>query len=178
MAQRLQGLGTNLLTIFPGSQRNFGVNTGSGSKPTLTEADAKAIRNDIGGLNGVSPVLGSSVQAVYSNTNWSTRAQGVYPDYFQIQNWQIEAGDAFNEADLQQARSVAVIGQVVLDNLFGDGSTDSGQPTAAIGQTIRLRNVPFQIVGVLASKSQDQDDVILVPFTTANRRLNSQTNVA
>ncbi len=178
VAQRLQGLGTNLLTITPGSARNFGVvRQGAGSTPTLTEADARAIRNEISGINGVSPVLNANLQAVYNNANWSTRAQGVYPDYFQIQNWQIESGEAFSEADLQQARSVAVIGQVPLDNLFGDGSAGSGNPAAAIGQTIRLKNVPFQVIGVLASKSQEQDDVILVPFSTANRRLNSQTYV-
>jgi putative ABC transport system permease protein len=178
VAQRLQGLGTNLLTITPGSARNFGVvRQGAGSTPTLTEADARAIRNEISGINGVSPVLNANLQAVYNNANWSTRAQGVYPDYFHIQNWQIESGDAFSEADLQQARSVAVIGQVPLDNLFGDGSAGSGNPVAAIGQTIRLKNVPFQVIGVLASKSQEQDDVILVPFSTANRRLNSQTYV-
>jgi len=178
VAQRLQGLGTNLLTITPGSARNFGVvRQGSGSSPTLNEADAKAIQNEIAGLNGVSPVINQGLQAVYNNTNWSTRAQGVYPDYFQIQNWQIQAGQAVTDQDEQQGRSVAVIGQVVLENLFGNGTAGSAQPEAAIGQTIRLRNVPFQVVGVLASKSQEQDDVILVPFSTAQRRLNSQTFV-
>src|SRR5581483_11926266 len=93
VAQRLQGLGTNLLTITPGSARNFGVvRTGSGSKPTLNAADARAIQAEIGGLNGVSPVLNVGVQAVGTASNWSTRVQGVYPDYLTIENWQIEAG--------------------------------------------------------------------------------------
>ncbi|HEX6512039.1 MAG TPA: ABC transporter permease, partial [Chloroflexota bacterium] len=178
VAQRLQGLGTNLLTITPGSSRNFGVvKQGAGSAPTLTEADAKAIDSEIAGLNGVSPVLNAGVQAIGPSSNWSTRAQGVYPAYLDIQNWQISAGAAFNDQDEQQGRSVAVIGQVVLENLFGNGNPGSAPDSAAIGQSIRLNNVPFQIVGVLASKSQEQDDVILVPFSTANRRLHNQTFV-
>jgi putative ABC transport system permease protein len=178
VAARLQGLGTNMLTITPGSARNFGVvRVGSGSAPTLNEADAKAIQSDIAGINGVSPVLNIGVQAVGNNSNWSTRAQGVYPEYQTIENWQIEAGQPLNDADEQQAHSVAVIGQVPLENLFGNGNPGSADPAAALGQTIRLNKVPFTIVGVLASKSQEQDDIILVPFSTANRRLNHQTFV-
>jgi putative ABC transport system permease protein len=178
VAQRLQGLGTNLLTITPGSARNFGVvKTGSGSAPTLNAADAKAIQADIAGLNGVSPVLSLGVQAVGTSTNWSTRVQGVYPDYLAIQNWQIEAGAPITDQDDQQGRNVALIGQVVLDNLFGNGSPDSADPAAAIGETIRLKQVPFQVIGVLASKSQEQDDIIIVPFSTAQRRLNNITFV-
>ena len=178
VAQRLQGLGTNLLTITPGSARNFGVvRTGSGSAPTLNEGDAKAIQSEVSGLNGVSPVLNVGVQAIGTSSNWSTRSQGVYPDYLNIENWQIETGAAFTDQDEQQGRSVAVIGQVPLENLFGNGNPASADPAAAIGQTIRLNKVPFQIVGVLASKSQEQDDVILIPFSTANRRLNNQTFV-
>ncbi|MFI5267503.1 MAG: ABC transporter permease [Chloroflexota bacterium] len=178
VAARLQGLGTNLLTITPGSARNFGVvRSGSGSAPTLNEGDAKAIQNEISGLNGVSPVLNVGVQAISASTNWSTRSQGVYPDYLNIENWQVEEGAAFTDQDEQQGRSVAVIGQVVLENLFGNGNAGSAQDSAAIGQTIRLNKVPFQVVGVLASKSQEQDDIILVPFATAQRRLNNQTFV-
>ena len=178
VAQRLQGLGTNLLTISPGGQRGPGLaRSGAGSAPALVEADAQAIQNGIGGLNGVSPVIGSSVQAVSSNQNWATRSQGVYPAYQSIENWTVQAGDLLSDQDEQQATNSAVIGQVVLDNLFGNGNTGSGNANAAIGQTIRLNNVPFQIIGVLASKSQDQDDTILVPFSTAFRRLAHQTNV-
>src|SRR5579862_8716942 len=178
VAQRLQGLGTNMLTITPGSARNFGVvRIGKGSAPTLNAADAKAIQSDIGGINGVSPVISAGVQAISTISNWSTRAQGVYPDYQTIENWQIEAGEPLNDSDEQQARSVAVIGQVPLENLFGNGNPGSVDPATAIGQTIRLNKVPFTVVGVLASKSDEQDDVILVPFSTANRRLNNQTFV-
>jgi putative ABC transport system permease protein len=179
VAQRLQGLGTNLLTITPGSARNFGVvRSGSGSAPTLNEGDAKAIESDIAGLSGVSPVLSAGVQAVGTSSNWSTRAQGVYPAYLDIEKWQVEEGQPFTDQDEQQGRSVALIGQVVLENLFGNGNPGSAPDTAAIGQTIRLNKVPFQVIGVLASKSQEQDDVIIVPFTTANRRLNNQTFVS
>jgi putative ABC transport system permease protein len=178
VAQRLQGLGTNLLTITPGSARNFGVvRQGAGSAPTLNEADAKAIDAGITGLNGVSPVISVSTQAVGTASNWSTRVQGVYPVYLGIQNWQIAEGAAFTDQDEQQGRTVALIGEVVLENLFGNGTPGSADPTAAIGQTIRLKQVPFQIVGVLASKSQDQDDVVIVPFSAAQRRLNNITFV-
>jgi len=178
VAQRLQGLGTNMLTVTPGSSRSFGfVKAGSGSAPTLTEADAQAIQDQIGGLNGVSPVISAGVQVVGNNNNWSTRASGVYPDFQNIENWTVQAGDLLNDQDEQMGSNVAVIGQVVLDNLFGNGNPGSGDANGAVGQTVRLNNVPFQIVGVLASKNQDQDDTILVPFSTALRRLSHQTNV-
>ncbi len=179
VAQRLQGLGTNLLTITPGSARGFGpVRIGQGSAPTLSEADAQAIQDDITGLQGVSPVLTVSVQAVSNGANWSTRVSGVYPSYQAIENWQAQAGSLLTDADQQQTQTSAVIGQVVLDNLFGNGNTGSGNPADAIGQTIRINRVPFQIIGVLAPKNGDQDDTILVPFSTARLRLRNQTFVS
>src|SRR5579885_617989 len=179
VAQRLQGLGTNLLTITPGSQRGPGrVSAGSGTSRTLTTADVTAISNDVSGLNGVSPVLNVSVQAVAgSGNNWSTQVQGVYPVYEDIENWQPQAGSLLTDQDEQQGNAVAVIGQTVLDNLFGNGNTGSGNAQAALGQTILLNKVPFTIGGVLASKSQQQDDVVLVPYQAAHIRLNNQTYV-
>jgi putative ABC transport system permease protein len=178
VAQRLQGLGTNMLMITPGSARNGGVvRVGSGSAPTLNEADAKAIQSDVDGINGVSPVINQGVQAIGPSSNWSTRSQGVYPDAISIQNWLLDAGGQFTDDDEQQGHAVAMIGQVPLENLFGDGTPGSANPQSAIGQTIRLNKVPFTIVGVLSSKSQDQDDIVLVPFSTANTRLNNQTFV-
>ncbi|HLG73130.1 MAG TPA: ABC transporter permease [Chloroflexota bacterium] len=175
VAQRLQGLGTNMLMITPGSARNGGVvRIGSGSAPTLNAADARAIQSEISGINGVSPVLNQNVQAVGPESNWSTRVQGVYPDYISIENWQFDAGGPFTDQDEQQGHPIALIGQVPLENLFGDGTPGSANPAAAVGQTIRLNKIPFTIGGVLSSKSQEQDDVILVPFSTANTRLNNQ----
>ncbi|MDE3074311.1 MAG: ABC transporter permease [Chloroflexota bacterium] len=172
VAQRLQGLGTNMLTVFPGGARGPGfVSAGAGSQPTLTEADATAIADQVGGLSGVSPVLSGSVRAVSGSSNWSTRAQGVYPSYQAIENWTVSAGSGLSEQDEQSTNRVAVVGQTVIDNLFGNGNTGSGDPASAVGQAIRLNNVPFTIQGVLASKGQDQDDTILVPFGTAHLRL-------
>jgi putative ABC transport system permease protein len=178
VAQRLQGLGTNLLTITPGSARGFGpVKVGQGSAPTLNEADANAIQDGIAGLDGVSPVLNVSVQAVGNDNNWSTRASGVYPIYQSIENWTAQAGSLLTEADESQTQTNVVIGEIVLENLFGDGTPGSANPQAALGQTIRLNNVPFHIVGVLTSKNGDQDDTVLVPYSTANLRLHNQTFV-
>src|SRR5579862_5626636 len=177
VAQRLQGLGTNMLNISPSGARGPGnVSAGAGSAPTLNEADAKAIQANIDGLDGVSPSNDISVQAVGNTSNWSTRATAVYPVYQNIENWQAQAGDLLSDQDQQQASTVAVIGQVVLDNLFGNGNSLSGDPASAVGQTIRLNKVPFRIVGVLAAKSDNEDNVILVPFSTG-KRLKSQTFV-
>jgi putative ABC transport system permease protein len=177
VAQRLQGLGTNMLNITPGGARGPGnVSAGAGSAPTLNEADAKAIQSDIDGLDGVSPSNDVSVQAVGNNANWSTRATSVYPVYQTIENWTVQSGDLLSEQDEQQASTVAVIGQVVLDNLFGNGNSGTGDAAAAVGQTIRLNQVPFRVVGVLASKSDQQDNTILIPFS-AGKRLKNQTFV-
>ncbi len=177
VSQRLQGLGTNLLTISPGSTGFGGVRAGAGSAPTLSAADADAIANEISGLNGVSPVVDGGVQAVYNNQNWATRASGVYPIYQDIENWTIQSGTLLTDEDEASARSVVVVGQTVVDNLFGTGDTGSGNPDAAVGQTIRINNVPFQIEGVLAAKGGQLDDTMLVPYKTAQERLYHRTFV-
>jgi putative ABC transport system permease protein len=178
VAQRLQGLGTNLLTVTPGSQRGFGgAAAGQGSNRTLTANDVNALQTQISGLNGVSPVLNVNAQAVSANTNWSAQTQGVYPVYQSIENWQVQAGNLLADQDEQDSATSAVIGQTVLDNLFGNGNAGSGDPQAALGQTVRINNVPFTIIGVLASKSDQQDNTILVPYSTAHLRLNNQTYV-
>jgi putative ABC transport system permease protein len=177
VTQRLQGLGTNLLTVSPGSTAVGGVRAGAGTRSSLTAADAQAIQADVDGLTAVSPVLNINVQAIANDQNWSTQVQGVFPAYQAMENWQVQSGALFAEDDDQQARSVAVIGQTVLDNLFGNGNAGSGDAATALGQSIRLNRVPFQIAGVLASKSEQQDNVILVPYTTAHVRLNNQQSV-
>ena len=144
VAQRLQRLGTNLLNISPADHRGFGnVSAGAGSGVSLSEADAKAIGDNIVGLDGVSPSVDINVQAVSATSNWATRAQGVYPSYQTIENWQVQAGSLLSNADEQRGATSAVIGQGVLDNLFGNGNTGSGNAAGAVGQTIRLNKVPF-----------------------------------
>ena len=177
VAQRLQGLGTNTLTIRPGSRPGPGFNPGLGSQRTLTEADAAAIAQQVGGIRAVSPVLQVNVQAVSAGSNWSTSAAGVYPAYQGIQNWKAQAGNLFSDQDQDEANTVAVIGQTVLDNLFGNGSSGSGDAKSAVGQTIRLSNVPFTVIGVLASKSEQEDNIVLVPYSAAHLRLSNQRYV-
>ena len=173
--KQLAGLGTNLLTISPGGGGGPGqVRTAGGSAPTLTEPDALAIQKAIPGLAAVSPNLDSNgVQVVAGNQNWSTSVQANYPSIFTIQNQTIASGSAFTEADETAAASVAVIGQTVATNLFGTADP--------VGQKIMIRNVPFVVKGVLTAKGsngfRDQDDLILIPYSTAQLRLFHQTNV-
>ncbi len=172
--QRLAGLGTNLLVVTPGSANVGGVRTGSGALPTLNAADAQAIQNEIPGITALSPdVEVGGVQVVAGDQNWNTSVQGDSPAIFTIQNWQIASGSAFDDADETSGALVADIGQTVAQNLFG-----SADP---VGQTILIRGVPFKVKGVLASKGsngfRDQDDVILIPFTTAQIRLFNRSYV-
>jgi putative ABC transport system permease protein len=175
VSSQLAGLGTNLLTIMPGSTRSGGAAGGAGSSVTLTSADADAIAQNIQGLSGVSPVVSGNAQIIYGNQNWSTRVQGVSPDYLTINDWKISQGSAFTEQDDTNANNVAVLGQTVVTNLFPTGQSP-------IGQLVRIRNVPFTVVGVLASKGsngfQDQDDTIMIPFKTGQVRLFGSSNIS
>jgi putative ABC transport system permease protein len=173
--QRLAGLGTNLLTIMPGAGFGpGGVNQGGGSRQTLTEDDAQAIAGQVAGVTAASPNLdANSVQVVANNQNWNTQVQANYPSIFTMQNYQIASGAAYNASDESSAALVADIGQTVATNLFG---TDD-----PVGQTIMVRGVPFIVKGVLTAKGsngfRDQDDIILIPFSTAQLRLFNQTYV-
>src|SRR5207249_5543313 len=164
---RLAGLGTNVLTVSPGSSQSGGVRAGAGSLTTLNLDDAVQIQSQVEGVERLSPVVNGNAQVIAGNQNWQTRVQGVWTDYQVIQNWQVAEGGFFSTDDEANARAVAVIGPTVATNLFP--STDP------IGQLIRIRNVPFTVVGLLATKGstgfQDQDDVIFVPFETARVRL-------
>jgi putative ABC transport system permease protein len=168
VSDRLAGLGTNVLTIMPGSSQSGGVQSGAGSVSTLKVEDADAIASQVSGVARLSPVVNGNAQVIAGGQNWQTRIQAVTPDYQQIQNWQVAEGSFFTAQDESEARSVAVIGQTVARNLFPSGQNP-------LGQLIRIRNVPVTVVGVLASKGatgfQDQDDVILIPFKTGQVRL-------
>jgi putative ABC transport system permease protein len=174
VSDRLSGLGVNVLTITPGSATSFGARTGAGGVTTLKAADADAIGSKIDGLSGISPVVGGGAQVVAGNQNWQTRVQGVRPPYFQIEDWTIDQGTFFTLQDDTNASNVAVLGQTVYTNLF-----PNNQP--AVGKLIRIRNVPFTVIGTLASKGSgvggDQDDSILIPFRTAQVRLFGSNNV-
>jgi putative ABC transport system permease protein len=164
----VSGLGSNRLDIFGGSSRGFGgVRMGAGSSNTLNLEDADAIRNDIPEVQYVSGSLRGGTQIVYAENNWSSQWQGVQPDWFAINGWEVASGEGFEASDYNGGKSV-ILGETVRRELFGDEE--------AIGQTVRLARVPFTVVGVLKSKGQggfgqDQDDLVVVPLETARRRL-------
>jgi putative ABC transport system permease protein len=176
VSNQLAGLGVNLLTITPGSTSSGGARTGAGNATTLKAADADAIAQSISGISGVSPVVAGSAQVIAGNQNWSTRIQAVTPPYLSIEDWQIAQGSAFTTQDNTNSNNVAILGQTVVSSLFPNGQSP-------IGQTIRIRNVPFTVIGTLASKGTsagpggDQDDTVLIPFQTGQVRLFGATNI-
>ena len=168
--QRLSGLNPTEIIIRPGSSSGGGVRAGAGTQQTLTQADADAISSQVANVSAVSPVINSNGQVIFRNQNWSTSVQGVYPDYQQIDSWQMSEGGFFTAGEEQSQGAVAVIGQTVADNLFTPLGVDP------LGQQIRIGNVPFTVVGVLASKGAsggfgNADDIVYVPFSTAQQQL-------
>ena len=167
--EQIRSLGTNLLMIFPGTITSSGAHAGWGSASTLKVNDALAIGKECPEVAEVSYGKRQVVQVVYGNQNWSTSAEGVSPSFQSVRDWQVAQGRFFNEREAASASRLAVLGQTVVDHLFNPGEDP-------VGVTIRIKNVPFQVVGVLAAKGQtgfgqDQDDTILMPFPTAERRV-------
>jgi len=171
VAQQLRSLGSNLMVIFPGTVTAGGVRLGSGSRNTLTESDARAIQEEVPGVLAAAPGLRGTGQLVYGNLNWSSYLYGVGSDYLTAREWPVARGRGFDENEMRHGEKVALAGQTVADMLFG--GTD---PT---GQMIRIKGVPFTLVGLLQTKGQnlngqDQDDVVLIPLNTARGRLIGQ----
>ena len=167
--REIQSLGNNLVMIIPGATTANGVHSGSGSAASLTVADATAITKECPAVTDVAWAKRQVVQVVYGNQNWATAAQGVAPSYLSVRDWRVGAGRFFDQQEDAGAKPVAVLGQTVVDQLFAAGEDP-------IGAIIRLKNVPFEVIGVLARKGQtawgqDQDDVVLIPFLTAERRV-------
>ncbi|MEW5922853.1 MAG: ABC transporter permease [Candidatus Zixiibacteriota bacterium] len=166
--QNISALGTNLIIVMPGSSRTGGVRGGAGSFNRFTFNDVEKLQKESTLLSGISPVVRSGGQIIGGTGNWNTSIYGVSTDYFTIRNWQLESGEFFTEKDIAGKRKVALIGKTIADELFADQDP--------VGQSIRIRNIPFTIIGVLKSKGQsgmgmDQDDVILAPSTTVLYRL-------
>ncbi|MGA7801123.1 MAG: ABC transporter permease [Gammaproteobacteria bacterium] len=166
--QAIESMGSNLFIVLSGATTSGGMRFGAGSTPTLTLADANAIA-ELPAVAAVAPVVPGTAQIVYGPNNWSTLVHGTTPSYFSIRDWQIAAGQIFEQSDVRSAARVAVIGQTVVTNLFPPG-------VSPVGKTIRIANAPYQVIGVLAPKGQsldgrDQDDSVLVPVTTAQRKL-------
>ena len=170
---QIDALGTNFLMIFPGTTTSSGARMFSGSS-NLTVEDAAAIRADCPSVAYVSATARSSAQVVAGELNWATQIQGVDVDFPFIRSWNVSAGDFFTDADVRAATKVAVLGRTVSDALFPAGD--------AVGSTIRIKNVPFRVVGVLEKKGgstmgQDQDDAIVAPYTTVMKRLEGRSRV-
>jgi len=166
---QIKSLGTNMILIFPGSTTQGGVRAGVGTAQTLTVDDAKAIRRKASAVEVVTYSIREVSQVVYGNRNWSTVIYGVTPEYVIIRNWALYMGTFFTKRDFDSGANVAVLGRTVVENLYLPGNSP-------LGQIIRIKNSPFRIIGVLGSKGQssygtDQDDVILIPFTTAVRKV-------
>src|SRR6202142_3354302 len=166
--QQIQSIGSNLIIVLPGSISANGVRLGSGGVATLTQDDAKAIATECPSVAITAPTVRGGVQVVYGSNNWATNAQGVTPDYMTIRDYTMLFGEFFTTQDLDAAAKSAVLGETVAQNLFGDSD-----PT---GQVVIIKNVPFTVAGVLTPKGQsptgqDQDDVILLPISTATQKV-------
>ena len=168
IAEQIASMGSNILIILSGSSTSGGMRFGSGSVPTLTVDDGKAILNEVPAVRYIAPNLSGVAQVVYGNQNWSTVVNGTYPEVLEIREWPLASGRSFGQQDLDGATKVCLLGKTVAENLFGG--------LDPVGQVIRIKKVPFTVVGVLAPKGQstwgqDQDDTIFVPLTTAQKKL-------
>lgn len=161
-------LGTNVLLIFPGSTNQGGVRGGMGTMQSLTPEDFEALRTQCPSVARMTPQVRAMAQIIYSEQNWRTSVIGATPEYFDIRSWPLSSGQYFTEADVKNASKVCVVGQTIVDNLFNGGDP--------VGTVIRIRNMPFKIVGVLTPKGQsaqgtDQDDIIIAPYTTVQKKM-------
>jgi putative ABC transport system permease protein len=162
-------MGSNLLIVLPGSNTSGGARGGSGSQPTLTWDDMRSITNELSTVKYVAPVLRSQSQVMSEDQNWSTSVQGTSPEYFAIRSWPVASGATIQQSDVEAGSKVCVLGQTVVDKLFGASSDP-------VGQMVRIKNIPFQVIGVLAKKGQspmgqDYDDGVFVPYTTFGAKI-------
>ncbi len=176
---QIESMGTNLLFVSAGAQNVGGVRSGTGDSGTntLTAEDLEAVKREVPSVAHVSPVVNSRSQLVAGNQNWSTQIQGVAESFPEIRKWNVQGGAFFTDADVRSAARVVVIGQTIADNLF------AGQD--AVGQTLRVSNMPFRVVGVMARKGQDpqgrdQDDTAFAPYTSVQKKIlgNQRVQVA
>ncbi len=168
VAEQIQSLGSNLIIVLSGTITSGGVRLGHGTQLTITEDDAWAIAREVPAVQVAAPSIRGTGQVVYGNLNWSTVVQGVTPEYFEAREWDVVAGKPFTREDVDGSAKVALVGQTVAQNLFGDSDP--------LGQVIRIRKVPFTVIGVLERKGQstwgqDQDDIILIPLSTAKKKV-------
>jgi putative ABC transport system permease protein len=167
--QAFAAMGTNILVLLPGSSATGGVQLGFGSKPTLTWDDLRAIGSEVNSVKATAPMLRTTTTIVADEQNWTTTVTGTTPDYFDIRDWPMTFGVSFTQPDVDSGAKFAVLGQTVADRLFGTNAKP-------IGAAIRIRGIPFRIVGVAAKKGQsstgqDYDDAVFIPVTTFARKL-------
>ena len=165
-------LGQNVITVLSGTVSRGGFRMGFGSAGTLTQDDYETIRKEIPGVNGVSPEVRNFAQLAAGNQNINSQIMGVGADYLEVRSWPCAVGESFTEADVRNAQKVALIGKTTAETLFGDEDP--------VGQIVRVKNAPFRIVGILSTKGtdmwgRDQDDVLLLPYTSAMKRLTGDT---
>jgi putative ABC transport system permease protein len=168
ITSQVSALGQNLLSIFAGSRKSGGVQSGLGSASALTLADADAIGREVTDVVAISPEVTTTAQAIANGRNWSTTVAGESPDYLKIRDWKLAAGSMFTEREVRSAAKVAILGSKTANELFG--------PLNPIGQSVRIKNIPFVIIGLLESKGagmggMNQDDRIIIPYTTAMKRI-------
>ena len=168
LQNEMRSMGTNLIMIRSGSSTSGGARMGHGSQPTLKNGDANAIEEKVAAIHLASPVVNDSGQIVYGNTNWATNIVGTDNRYFEIKEWNLAYGRYFTEADLKNANKVAILGQTVVKELFGDMDP--------LGKTIRVKGIPFTVIGALTARGQsgpgqDQDDMIYLPLSTVQKKL-------
>ncbi|MBM3547404.1 MAG: FtsX-like permease family protein [Alphaproteobacteria bacterium] len=168
VAEQIRSLGANLIMLLPGAVTTGGARLGAGTRPTLTEDDAAAIARELPIVEVAAPTVRGQVQVVFGNQNWSSWAVGTTPDFLVAREWNIAEGRLFTPEEMSSAAKVTLIGKTVAEKIFGDGDP--------VGQVIRIRHVPFTIIGVLDKKGQstqgqDQDDFLMTPMATAKRRL-------
>jgi putative ABC transport system permease protein len=165
---QLSKVGDNLIWVEAGSRARSGVRIGSRGTKTLIAGDARAVLEQVPGIKAAAPNVDGRIQAVYGNLNWGTQYRGVSPEFFEIRKWEIRLGAAFTQDDMDRNAAVCVLGATVATNLFEDEDP--------LGKTVNIKSVPFKVIGVLQAKGfsptgQDQDDFVVMPLTTAQKRI-------
>lgn len=168
ISEQIRSIGSNLIIVLSGSTTSGGIRLGHGTLLTLTEDDAKAIALEVPSVLTVAPSIRGMAQVVHGNLNWSTGIYGATPEFQEAREWAVVSGRFFNQEDVDGATKVALLGQTVVRNLFGEADP--------VGQIVRIKKVPFTVIGVLGEKGQstwgqDQDDVIIIPISTAKKRV-------
>jgi putative ABC transport system permease protein len=169
---QMEAMGTNIMYVFPSGRRGMGGVRGANQGSQLTVADVEAIENEIPVIAGATPIVRASGQMIFGNQNWSASVQGTNEHFPEIREWPVAFGEFFTENDVRSAARVVVLGNTVAENLFTG--------VEPIGQTIRIRNLPFRVVGVLSARGQsgmgqDQDDTVIMPYTAAQKKLLGQS---